>query len=514
MREDDTMDVDRPRRCLLAAMTSLCPTRPLASGVAHRDCLCSLLSAALPLLLALALAPSAAAQISLGSAVDLALRGSPRVQGAQADVAKARAQLTETHDVYVPAISAGAGLGQAYGYLPDPPTEFTISAGSLVFSVSQRDYIRSAQAGLNATLLALQNIREQVAEDTALAFLALNHDQQRQRNVALQEGYATTLVGIVQQRLDAGQDAPVDLTQARLTAAQLHLANLRAQDETEDDRDRLARLVGLPAAALSGEFKLPAAPALPDPAADIAVSSFAHGYANSAVASAFANAEAKRQQAAGDTRFQFWPRIDFNAEYNRYATFTNSFAILESLNNQSGQIGANEGAFGVLITLPILDRSHAARARESAADAARALHDAQTAQMDALDGQSHLRHTIDELQAQAEVAGLQQQLAQQQLDILHQKLQSGTGNPDGPQLTPKDEQTARIAERDKYLLVLDAAFQLRQAEIQLLRQTGQLIPWLRSSAAAAQPATTQLPAAPAPVSPGQQSLPANPTAQP
>ena len=40
-------------------------------------------------------------------------------------------------------------------------------------------------------------------------------------------------------------------------------------------------------------------------------------------------------------------------------------------------------------------------------------------------------------------------------------------------MTPKDEQKARIGERDKYLGVIDAGYQLHQAEIQLLRQTGE-----------------------------------------
>ena len=46
-------------------------------------------------------------------------------------------------------------------------------------------------------------------------------------------------------------------------------------------------------------------------------------------------------------------------------------------------------------------------------------------------------------------------------------------------MTPKDEQNQRIAEREKYLAVVDSNFQLRQAEINLLRQTGQLEQWLR-----------------------------------
>jgi hypothetical protein len=67
-----------------------------------------------------------------------------------------------------------------------------------------------------------------------------------------------------------------------------------------------------------------------------------------------------------------------------------------------------------------------------------------------------------------------------------------SGNPDGPQMTPADEQNARIGEREKYLGVLDADYQLRQAEIHLLRQTGQLIQWLKSAV------SSQAPSAPAP----------------
>jgi hypothetical protein len=59
-------------------------------------------------------------------------------------------------------------------------------------------------------------------------------------------------------------------------------------------------------------------------------------------------------------------------------------------------------------------------------------------------------------------------------------------------MTPSDEQNARISEREKYLGVVDAGYQLRQAEIHLLRQTGQLIPWLKSAT------SSQAPSAPAP----------------
>jgi outer membrane protein TolC len=446
----------------------------------------------------LSLAPYAHAQISLTTAIDLALRSNPRVLGAKDDVNKARAQLSQAHDAYIPVVSIGANLGQGYGYLPSPPTLATATAGSIVFSRSQFDYVRSAKAGVDAALLALQDAQEGVAQDTVLAFIALDNDQQHEQVVRQQTGFASALVTIVQERVDAGQNTQIDLTQAKLTAAELRLSELKEQDDIEVDRDHLARLIGLPPASLQIDGNLPAI-AVP---LDTITNPTPNGYANFAVASAFANAEAKRQQAVGMARSGFWPEINFVAQYNRYATFTSSFATLEAFNTSAGHLGADEAAFGVQISFPFLDKGRSARGRIATAEASRALHDAQNVQIDALDSQTRLRHTITELHAQADIATLRQQFAQQKLDVLRVQLQSGTGNPNGPQMSPKDEQTARIAERDQYLAVLDASFQLRQTEIQLLRQSGELESWFKSVISA--------PANPSP----QNNLPPSPAPQP
>ena len=41
---------------------------------------------------------------------------------------------------------------------------------------------------------------------------------------------------------------------------------------------------------------------------------------------------------------------------------------------------------------------------------------------------------------------------------------------------------ARIAEREKFLAVLNAGFQMRQSQINLLRQTGELESWVKTAA--------------------------------
>jgi len=67
------------------------------------------------------------------------------------------------------------------------------------------------------------------------------------------------------------------------------------------------------------------------------------------------------------------------------------------------------------------------------------------------------------------------------LEILLVQLKAGSGNLSGPQMSPKDEQTARIAEREKFVAVLNANFEAAQAQISLMRAAGDLESWLAAS---------------------------------
>ena len=428
---------------------------------------------------ALAVTP-AVAQISFTTAVDLALRNSQKVQMAEADAAKAQAVLEQAKDVYIPTLSGGSGLGWSYGFPLGQPSVFNFTSQSLVFSFSQKDYIRAAEASLNAADLALRDARQAVAEDAAVTYLALDHDQQRQAVLGEQTGFAAKLVSIVQNRLDAGQDTPIDLTTAKLSAAQIRLARLRAEDESAADQAHLARLTGLPAQGLTViPSSIPEiAPQTEDTAGEAPLTS-------PGVESAYAIAKAKQQTAFGDSRYLWRPQVYFVAQYSLFAKFNNYDQFYQHFQY-------NNAGIGVDIRLPIFDRVQRAKAHESAADAVRAQHEADAARDQFFEGRLKLRHVTAELAARTEVAVLDQQLAQQQLAVMEVQLTSGTGNPSGPPMTPKDEQLSRIAERDKFLAVLDAEFQVRQAQINLMRQTGELESWLKA-AAQSQPPTPAKP---------------------
>jgi outer membrane protein TolC len=429
--------------------------------------------------LAVAVTP-AMAQISFTTAIDLALKNNPRVLMAQADVEKATAALAEARDVYIPTLAAGSGLGYSYGFPVGQPSIFNFTSQSLLFNFSQHDYIRAARSSLNAANLALRDVRQAVAEDAAITYLALDRDMQRQAALSDQAGFAGRLVTIVQDRADIGQDTRIDLTTARLSAAQIRLSRLRAEDEAAADRAHLARLTGLPAQGLG--IVSSSIPQFSAQATDASAAALPN---SPAVESAYASAKAKRQIAFGDARYVWRPQIYFAAQYNRFTKYNNYDLYYRNFQH-------NNAGIGVQISLPIFDVVRRDKARESAADAVHAEREADMIRDQFLEGRQKALHAAAELRARAEVASLDQQLAQQQLDAMLVQLNAGTGNLSGVQMTPKDEQTSRIAEREKFLAVLDAGFQMRQAQINLMRQTGDLETWLKS-AAQLQPASASKP---------------------
>jgi outer membrane protein TolC len=410
------------------------------------------------------------AQISFTTAVTLALKSNPKVLMAQADVDKALATLQQLRDAYIPNVVGGSGVGPpSYGFPLGQPSIFNITSTSLVFSYSQRDYLRAAQAALDAAKLSLKDIREGVAEDAAVTYLSLDRDTQRQTALQQQQEFADHLVSIVQDRLEAGQDTPIDLTSSRLTAAQVRFARLRAEDETDADRAHLARLIGLPAQALGTTTD--SIPAFPASSLQVSGDS---PMTSPAVESAYAVARSKRQTAFGDARYLWRPQIYFEGQYSRFAKYTN-------IQDYYFRFQQNNAAVGVQITIPLYDMVHRAKARESAADAAHAQHEADSIRDQFLDSRIRARHTAAELSTRAEIASLDQQLARQQLEVLLVQLRSGTGNLSGPQMSPKDEQTVRIAEREKFVAVLNANFEAQAAEIGLLRSAGELETWIAAS---------------------------------
>ena len=203
----------------------------------------------------------ASAQASLSTVVDLSVRNSTQVHIAMANVQRAIAGLAETKDAYLPSFLLGSSLGYSYGFPVGQPSVYNVGSQSLLFSFSQPDYIRAARAGLKAAEFNLKDSEEQIAMDSALAYVQLNHDLLEIAALNEEKDLAEKLVSIEQQRLQAGVDGRMELTKAQLTSAQVDEKRLHLEDDAIQMRQKLAHLTGLPASGLTTDAKsIPADP--------------------------------------------------------------------------------------------------------------------------------------------------------------------------------------------------------------------------------------------------------------
>jgi len=420
------------------------------------------------------------AQISLGTVVDMALKASPKVRIAQADLNRASAAYRQTRSAFIPTLYAGSGLGYTYGFPVGQPTLFNFTSQSLVFDASQFSYLRANHAAIQSATLALQQARQLAEEDAAISYIRLDAALSRQAAMHDAAVAADRLTAIEQQRVDAGLDAPMELTRAKLTAAQVRLKQVHLDSEVAGERAHLAQITGLDAANIATiPVSIP-----PAPGASVYLDNKAVPLA---VQAAFANATAKQQQAVGDHRQTWLPQLMFAAQYARFASFNN----YQDYYGNQGSVGGekpfqfNNAALGMQFSWPIFDRTRKARADMSAADAAHALGEANLARDTAAEATIKLNSGLQELALRQQVAELERDLAQQQLDAVTVQASLGPANTSTPPPTPRDEQNARIAAAQQRLVLAEATLDLRQAQLDLLVATGNIESWIRSVAAPA-----------------------------
>ena len=429
----------------------------------------------LPALVGLALAAAsapAAAQVSLTSVVELAQKNSAAVRLSQADVQKASAELGQSRDAFIPAVSFGSGLPAfpEVGFTGSLPTIWDSTIQSMVFSMPQIQYIRAARAALQAAQLSLKDSREQVALDASTAYIELDTVDMELEAARQQEQDAARLVAIEQQRPAAGVDPLSELLQAQLTAAQLKLKRLHLETRAATLSKQLAVLTGLPVGSITPDHA--SIPEIP------AVSPSETTLSTSAIDSAQALAHSRELAAKGD-REHLWllPEIAFGLLYNRNTTLLNNINLY-----YAHPLPADNFSTGFSIRVPLFDAGLHAKSKESAADALRARVEAEQAQHQNDIQITELTASLRELDTQAEIASLKQQIASEQLKsiLVQMELGNGASNAPGapPQLSPTAEQRVRIDERQKYQDALDAGLDLSKARLNLLRALGHMQDWL------------------------------------
>jgi outer membrane protein TolC len=408
------------------------------------------------------------AQVSLTTVVELAQQNSSAVKLADADLQKAQAALGQTEDAYIPNFVIGSQIGYSHGFPTGQPSVGNASMQSLVLSFSQRQYTKAARAGVEAANLNLKDAKEQVALDASTAYIEMDSVNSEIDASREQEQDAARLVAIERDRTDAGVDPLSNLLQAKLTAAQLKLSRMHLETRSATLAKQLSIFTGLPVGSILPDHA--SIPDIPTVSADEAPQPLL------GVQSSNALARSKLLEAKGADLAWRRPSIGFGAVYNYDSNELNSYSTYYK------NFTPNNVSFGLQISLPFFDFSVRAKAKVSAAEALRAKVEAEQAQQQNDIQISQLTASLRELDAEAEVASLKQQISAEQLKSVLAQLEVGngtTGTPGAsPQLSPTAEQQARIDERQKYVDALDSGFDLSKARLSLLRALGHMQDWL------------------------------------
>jgi len=396
-------------------------------------------------------------------AIELAIRNSTAVNAATVDVSRLQAVYQEARDQYVPQVYFGSGLAYSFGFPLGEPSIFKVSSTSLLLNQAQREFIKAARSDMRAANLSKEEKKGQVILETALSYSELDKNQASINVLRQQEAAALKFEEIEQQRIQAGVDPAIELTRAKLNTARIRLKLAELVAGADTLRLRLSQLTGLPAREF--ETVSESIPRLPEISQDEDLASRALNFSPT-VKSTQELAAAKLFQARGEHK-QLYPAVDLVGQYARFSKYNNYDQYYTTFKR-------NNGAIGVEIRFPFLNKGQKDHSEAAYAEALRARKDVDAAKEQVSTETLKLQRTVAQLSAARDVARLEYQLAQNNTGAMQAKVDAG-------QATLRDQQQAQLDENDKYSTLLDATYELDKAQMQLLKQTGDLETWALSS---------------------------------
>jgi outer membrane protein TolC len=416
--------------------------------------------------------------VSLKRVVELALTHSTGAAIAAADQQRADAGYRELRNAYIPQVNVGAGLGYSYGFPlgleGSAPSLFNLTAQSPLLNGSARSYIGAAKADSAVASLKTKDQRNQVIQDVVLAYAELAKWEQRLSHLQEIEADAKRMETVVAERIKEGIDSDLDGLRARFSAARVRLRLTEAQGAADVLRERLSKLSGLVAAEIQTDpDSIPAPPAVADTNALDAAAS------NPSVQAAVEHARAQYLRAQAEHR-ALSPSIDFAAQYALLSRFNNfqQYYIpakpcpVDGVNVLcvDNTFRQNNATVGVSIRLPIFNASQRSRAQAADADALKATKQAEAAKNQATEETLRLQRSVTQLQAARDVAQLEYEISQKNLEAARTRTDAGTA-------TIHDLDDARTQVSERFIALQDVTFELERVQLALLRSTGELEKW-------------------------------------
>jgi len=428
--------------------------------------------AALACALLAGLAPCRAADtpepqfLSFSRAVDLALEHSGVIGIAALSQLRSQKVYQELRNNYIPQMTIGSGLGYAYGFPltleGTAPSLANFTSTQALFNPALKQFIRAAKIDWGATSQDIQDKRNAVILDTALTYAQL--EQLTGKIAALTEAQAAAEKAqfVSEQRLQQGVGSKLEVTKSQLLVARMRLHITEAQGQTDILREHLSRLIGLSADAIAVEpGSMPQLPVISQED-DLSARAVVN---NPLVKQADQKAAAAEARAKGEHKAATWPTADVATQYAYLARYNNWDVYF-----RTGTFLVNNFTGGLNIRIPVFNAVQKAKAEQADADAMMARKQADLTRNEVGENTLKLQRSLRQLAAARDVAKLEWEVAQGELEAVTGRMENGSANT-------RDQANARLDVDDKHAAYFDAEFELCRAELQLLRLTGELENW-------------------------------------
>ncbi len=401
--------------------------------------------------------------VTFQQAIELALQHSGVMGIAALNQWRSYKAYIELRNHYLPQLTVGSGIGYSYGFPltleGSAPSVVNFTSTQSLFNLSLKQFIKAAKIDWKAQAFDVEDKKNGVILDAALSYEELNNVTEKIATLKKAQEAADKAEYISEQRLKEGVDSQLDVTKSRLVAARIRLRIAEAEGQHDVLREHLAKLVGLTTANISVDgSSIPELPLISQED-DYSVRAIAN---SPTVHLAEQKALAADANAKGEHRASL-PFADLASQYAYLARFNNYDFYFKNYS-------ANNLAAGLNVKFPFFNPVQKAHAQQADAEAMIAHKQVELTKDQVAEHALKLQRSIRQLQAARDVAKLDWQVSQGELEAMGTRVQSGTA-------TPRDLQNAQLEANDKHAAYLDAEFELAKAELQLLRITGELENW-------------------------------------
>ncbi|HTR46387.1 MAG TPA: TolC family protein, partial [Verrucomicrobiae bacterium] len=367
---------------------------------------------------------------------------------------------------FLPNLYTGAGAAYTHGFPSLPgghaPAVFELDYTQSLFNPLLKSQQHAAEDRAKNQKLELDRARDNVIVRAATTYLELGKVRHSLDLLQKEQASGEKILEVVRERIAANQELPIEATRSQLALARIQQRTVRLEDREQALEIRLRDMTGIPdSRALDVQPEEPSfSDTLAADTAAIQAEMVSLALQNDRSVAEAENERAAREKLFHGAKLSYFPTVDLVGQYSVLSKFNNYDQFYKTFERNNVNVG-------VQVTIPLF----AAKTSSNVTLAKRQLDEAEialgnTRQQVRVEVQDKARN-LRELEADREVARLDLQLAQENLQLVQARF-------DQSRATLQEIEQARLDESDKWVAFLDADFARQQAQLTLLQATGQL----------------------------------------